>query len=96
MKTVEWSSRAERQLASWIRYLVRVAGAELAERANTEVQEKAASLAQFSGHRESWWPDYQHISLGDWHKLLVYRVEGNRVIVAALYDMRQDLTRVKP
>lgn len=96
MRTVEWSAKAERQLDIWIAYLRAAAGADLAKRANDEVRSKAAGLARFSGYRESWWPGYQHTSLGDWHKLLVYRVESDRVIIRALYDMRQDLSRVKP
>ena len=96
MRTVEWSSKAERQLASWIDYLAEAAGAETAKRANDEARRKADGLASFSGHRRSRCEGYQELSMGDWHKIIVFRLTRDRVVIVALYDMRQDLSRVRP
>ena len=96
MRAVEWSSKAERQLASWIDHLAEAAGPETAKRANDEARRGASGLASFSGYRRSRWEGYQEVSLRDWHKIIVYRLVRDRVVIAAIYDMRQDLSRVRP
>ncbi len=96
MRAVEWSTKAEGHLDQWIDYLDRVAGPEVAFRGRTAARAKAASLARFAGHQRSLrWKGYQEASLKPWHKLLIYRVIGDRVEVSALFDMRQDLSRVR-
>ena len=96
MRAVERSFKAERQLAAWIDHLAEVAGEETAKRGNDAAHAKASGLARFSGHRRSRWNGYQEIALADWHNIIVFRVMLDRVIVVALYDMRQDLRRVRP
>lgn len=96
MRTVEWSSKAERQLTAWIDHLVEVAGQETAERASNAARGRAAALARFSGYRPSRWPGYQEASLIAWHKIMVFRLGADRVFISAIYDMRQDLDRVRP
>ena len=96
MRTVEWSAKAERQLASRIDRLFEVAGADVAKRANNEARRIATGLARFSGHRRSRWPGYQELSLSGWHKIIVFRITPDRVIIAAIYDMRQDLSMMSP
>ena len=96
MRTVEWTAKAERQLASWINYLADAAGPHLAERAHREARLKADSLARFSGYRSSRWSGYQELSLTPWSKIIVFRQVPGRVIIVALYDMRQDLGAVSP
>ena len=96
MRTVEWSSKAERQLGSWIDHLAEQAGPETAKRANDEARRKAEKLASFSGYRRSRWEGYQELSLGNWRKIVVFRLTRDRVVIVALYDMRQDLGRVRP
>ena len=96
MKAVEWSAKAERQLASWIGHLADAAGPQVAKRANDEARRKATGLARFAGYRRSCWEGYQELSLRDWHKIVVFRTTPSRVIIAAIYDTRQDLSRVRP
>ena len=96
MRTVEWSAKAERQLAIWIHHLAESAGADVAKRANDEARRKATGLARFSGYRRSRWAGYQELSLRGWHKILVFRITPDRAIIAAIYDMRQDLSRMSP
>ena len=96
MRTIEWSAKAERQLTSWIDGLAEAGGPDVAKRANDAARRKANGLARFSGHRLSRWPGYQELSLTDWHKIIVFRLSLDRVIIAAIYDMRQDLSRVRP
>ena len=96
MRTVEWTAKAEQQLASWIDHLAAAAGPHLAERAYREARRKADSLARFSGYRPSRWSGYQEMSLTPWRKIIVFRQVPGRVIIVALYDMRQDLDAVSP
>jgi plasmid stabilization system protein ParE len=96
VRAVEWSANAERQLASWIDHLADATGLDVAKRANDEARRKATSLARFAGYRPSRWAGYQELSLQDWHKTMVFRTTSNRVIIAAIYDMRQDLRAVSP
>ena len=94
MKPVEWSAKAERQLASWIDHLAEVAGPDIAERANNEARRKATGLERFSGYRRSRWTGYQELSLRGWHKIIVFRTKPDRVVITAIYDMRQDLSMI--
>ncbi len=96
MRTVEWSAKAEKQLAAWIDHLVDAAGPELAQRAYEGVLQKANGLAYFSGHRRSRWSGYQELSLREWHKIIVFRLTHGCVFVTAIYDMRQDFSAVSP
>ena len=94
---VRWSAEAEALLDRWIDDLIQL-DERLARRARTEIRTAAGRLAtRFHIYRASLrWPGFQELPVSDWHKIIVYQVAPDEVIVAALFDMRQDLTRVQP
>lgn len=97
MRTVEWSERARRQLGEWTAFLERKASSEVAKRAALETEAAATALGRFSGYRRSRrWDGFRELGLRDWHKLLVFQVEEDRVVISALFDQRQDLSAVSP
>jgi plasmid stabilization system protein ParE len=96
VRTVQWSAKAERQLDAWIDHLVGVVDLETASRASEAARRTASNLGRFAAHRPSRWAGYREVSLRSWHKIIVYRVQPDRIIISAVYDMRQDLSRVQP
>jgi plasmid stabilization system protein ParE len=94
---VRWADEAEAHLDIWIDQLIEV-DERLAKRARTEIRTAAGRLTtRFHIYRASLrWPGFQELPVSDWHKIIVYQVAQNEVIVAALFDMRQDLMRVQP
>ncbi len=96
MRRLEWSTPARRQFNAYIDYLLGESPRS-AERASREVLAAARRLAaqSFMG-RPSRWPGLRELSLRRWRKILVYKVEADEVRIVALYDTRQDLSRVTP
>jgi plasmid stabilization system protein ParE len=97
MRRVAWSESAHRQVSDYIDYLREVAP-HVALRAAKEIFEEAerASVRPFGPRMSRRWPGLREISLHRWHKILVYRVEDERIVVAGVYDTRQDLSKVDP
>ena len=96
MRTVEWSTPARRQFNAYIDYLI-IENPRAAERASKTVLTAARRLATHPFiARASRWPGLRELSLTRWRKIVVYKVEGQLVRIVALYDARQDLTKVKP
>ena len=94
---VRWADEAEAHLDLWIDQLIGLDD-RLAKRARDETKDAAERLMiRFPIYRSSLrWPGFQELPLHDWHKIIVYQVAPDEVIVGALFDMRQDLTRVQP
>jgi plasmid stabilization system protein ParE len=94
---VRWSAEAETLLDLWIDDLIEV-DERLAKRARTEIRAAAGRLSTRSHiYRASLrWPGFQELPVSDWHKIIVYQVAPDEVIVAALFDMRQDLDALSP
>ncbi len=94
---VRWTEEAETHLANWIDQLIDV-DSRLARRARNESKAAAKRLSiRFHIYSASLrWPGFQELPLSDWHKIIVYQVAPDEVIVTALFDMRQALALVQP
>lgn len=94
--TVEWSGPAQRAFDAYIDHLIEVAP-HSAQRASKEVIAAAERLGRrpLMG-RPSRWPGLREWSLLRWKKIVVYRVDADRLLILAFYDARQDLARVSP
>lgn len=94
---VRWADEAEAHLDVWIDRMVET-DERPARRARDEIKSAAERLAtRFPIYRASLrWPGFQELPVRDWHKIIVYQAAPDEVIVAALFDMRQDLMRVQP
>jgi plasmid stabilization system protein ParE len=94
--SVEWSGPARRAFNTYIDYLIEAAPRS-AQRASREI---AAATERIGRRpligRPSRWPGLREWSLRRWKKIVVYRVEAEQIVILALYDARQDLTRVTP
>lgn len=98
MRTVVWSAAAGGQFDRWIDRLTHDAGNGRAQEAQLEVTIRVARLSTraLAYRRSQLWPGLYELSLQPWHKLIVYSVEVTRVDVLGFYDMRQDLSRLRP
>jgi plasmid stabilization system protein ParE len=93
---VLWSKRAEAGLEAFLDYLALHAPA-LVRRARDDAYSAAADLADFPfAQRAARWPGLRELPLRRWKKLIVYRVEADRVVIVAFFDLRQDLGTVAP
>lgn len=87
-----WLPRAKRSLRNYLLYLRELSPALFAE-AEQELREAALQLCQFPyAHREARWPGLREVYVPRWKKLIVYRVEQDRVVIVAFFDARQDLS----
>jgi plasmid stabilization system protein ParE len=93
---VQWTTPAEASLDAHLSYLA-ARSPVIAPEARADIQKSIALLGDhpFLG-RPARWPGLRELSLLRWRKIAVYRVEEERVLILALYDARQDLTRVDP
>lgn len=95
--TVRWTASAEDDLRAYIGYLLeRDPGT--ADRAKRDIASRVELLGRRPGTgRKSRWPGLHEFSLTQWRKIVVYRTRADDgVLVIALYDARQDLTKMKP
>jgi len=92
--TVTWSPAAE---TAYLRYLSHLVGLNptAALRAEREISSAAANLVDFPlAHREARWEGLREQVLHRWKKLIVYRVEAERILIVAFLDARQDLSAI--
>lgn len=76
---------------TYLRYVVRE-NPTSARRAEGEISAAADNLADFPlAHRASRWAGLRELVLRRWKKLIVYRVEQDRVVIVAFLDARQHL-----
>ncbi len=96
MMRVQWATPAELSLDAYIGYLA-ARNPPIAQEARADIQKSTALLGDhpFLG-RPARWPGLRELSLLRWRKIGVYRVEVDRVLIVALYDARQDLSRMTP
>jgi plasmid stabilization system protein ParE len=91
-----WLPRAKRALRDYLFYL-REQAPNLVPEAEQELREAALQLGDFPyAHREARWPGLRELPLRRWKKLIVYRVEADRVVIVAFFDLRQDLAAQPP
>lgn len=91
-----WLPRAKRALRDYLFYL-REQAPNLVPEAEQELREAALQLVDFPyAQRAARWPSLRELPLRRWKKLIVYRVEVDRVVIVAFFDLRQDLGTVAP
>lgn len=96
MKPVRWSAEARSRQLEWLDYLLGI-DETLADRAAIDSEAKSAEVGRHPlAYRRSRWPGLHETSLTLWHKILVYQVKAEEVVIISFYDMRQDLTQVAP
>lgn len=93
---VEWSGPAQRAFDAYIDYLVETSP-HAAERASNQIIAATERLGRRPKlGRPSRWKGLREWSLLRWKKIVVYRLEADRLRIVAFYDARQDLSRVTP
>ena len=96
MRRVRWSKEARDAQRVWLDHLETV-DPRLTDRALLESE--ALSLRTGAGpfrFRPSRWEGLREASLIRWHKIIVFQVLDDEVLIISFYDARQDLTRVQP
>jgi len=84
------------QQRRWLNYLAGI-DPEFAARGLTDAERMSAWLGRRSlPGRIARWRGLREQPLQPWHKILVVKVTETEIVVVAFYDMRQDLTRVRP
>lgn len=92
---VQWSRRAETELEGFLDYLSARAPS-LVRAARDGAYSAAANLADFPlAHREARWDGLRELVLHRWKRLVVYRVEAERILIVAFLDTRQDRIQEK-
>lgn len=95
MRTI-WLPSAKRALRNYLFYL-RDQAPSLVFQAEQELREASLQLCDFPyAHREARWPGLRELYVPRWKKLIVYRVEQDRVVIVAFFDARQDLGATAP
>lgn len=93
---VEWSRPADQDLEAYIDYL-HVRSPAIAALARESI---FLSVGRLSRHplsgRAARWPGLRELPLARWRKVVVYRVEPDRVAIIALLDARRDLASLDP
>ena len=96
MRKVVWTTRARGLQREWLEYLSDI-DPDIAARALEESEAALDRLARRSlPGRSSRWRGLREWPLTDWHKIVVFELREEEVVVRAIFDMRQDLTRVRP
>lgn len=91
-----WLPAPKRALRAYLVYL-QAHAPKLVWEAGEEIRAGALQLSQWPfAHRESRWPGLREFVLRRWKKLIVYRVEADRVVILAFLDLRQDLGALAP
>ncbi len=87
----EWLVPARRRFLDYLAGLKHV-NAPAAAEALQEIEQAVELLARRPAiGRPSRWPGLREWSLLRWKKLLVYRIESERILIVAFYDARQDM-----
>ena len=96
MRRVRWSKEARDAQRDWLDHLETLAP-RLTDRAL--IESELLSLKMGAGpyrFRPSRWEGLREASLIRWHKIIVFQVFDDEVLIISFYDARQDLTRVQP
>ncbi len=96
MRRVRWSQEARKAQRDWLDEL-EAQDPRLTDRAISESE--ALSLktgARPFSFRPARWRGLREASLLRWHKILVFQVLQDEVVIVSFYDARQDLDRVSP
>ncbi len=96
MRRVRWAKEARDAQRDWLDYL-EAQDPRLTDRALAESQALSLRVgARPFAYRPSRWTGLREASLLRWHKVLVFQVLDDEVLILSFYDARQDLTRVQP
>lgn len=96
MRRVRWSRTARDAQRSWLEHLEAI-DPRLTDRALAESETLSRNFGRRPySFRPSRWPGLREASLLPWHKILVFEVTKDEVVVIAFYDTRQDLSRTHP
>ena len=96
MRLVRWSKEARDAQRDWLDHLERL-DPRLTDRAlaESEALSRKAGVGPYR-FRPSRWEGLREASLIRWHKIIVFQVLADEVLIISFYDARQDLTRVQP
>ena len=96
MRPVRWSKEARDAQRDWLDFL-EGQDSRLTDRALAESEALSLRVgARPFAYRPSHWTGLRAASLLRWHKVLVFQVLEDEVLILSLYDARQDLTRIQP
>ena len=96
MRRVRWSQEARSAQRDWLDGLeaqdTRLTDRALAESEALSLRTRAHPFS----YRPSRWKGLREASLLRWHKIIVFQVLQDEVVIVSFYDARQDLARVFP
>ena len=96
MKPVRWSKEARDAQRDWLDHLEEQ-DERLTDRALAESEDLSLKVGDHPfRYRPSRWRGFREASLIRWHKIIVFQVLPDEVVVVSFYDARQDLDRVQP
>jgi plasmid stabilization system protein ParE len=91
-----WSPRSIRDLDSFLDYL-HERSPSAARKARADIDKAVERLSRRPHNvRTARWPGLRECSLTKWRKIIVFRTVREDIEVVAIYDARQDLTKVSP
>jgi plasmid stabilization system protein ParE len=90
---IEWSPNARRQYLERLSWL-RIRDSKLAVRLAADVDKAVRTAAQFplanrSARRDPTSPERMK-SLPKWHKIILYQIEADRIVILTIRDTRQE------
>lgn len=96
MRRVRWSDEARANQREWLDYL-ESQDSRWTDRAAAESESLSLKVgARPFAYRASRWAGLREASLLRWHKIIVFQVLPDEVVVLSLYDARQDLDALHP
>jgi plasmid stabilization system protein ParE len=96
MKPVRWSKEARDAQRNWLDHL-EGQDPRLTDRALAESEALSLKVGDRPfRYRPSRWRGFREASLLRWHKVIVFQVLPDEVVIVSFYDARQDLADVQP
>lgn len=96
MRSVRWSKEARDAQRDWLDHL-EAYDHRLTDRALAESEALSRKVGEHPfRYRPSRWKGLREASLLRWHKIIVFQVLPDEVLIVSFYDARQDLADVQP
>jgi plasmid stabilization system protein ParE len=96
MRPVRWSKEARDAQRDWLDHL-EAQDSRLTDRALAESEALSLKVGDHPfRYRPSRWRGFREASLLRWHKIIVFQVLPDEVVIVSFYDARQDLADVQP
>jgi plasmid stabilization system protein ParE len=92
MMAIEWSPQAKADLLVSLAWLLS-RNAPSAEKAARDIQRAVELAAAFPMANRAARSEFERIkSLPKWHKIIIYKVEIDRIVIVSIRDTRQEIS----